>query len=205
MLNAPHVAELHRLAVTLWHDQGLPDTLACSPFEELVLAQHRANFDLWHREDSARDLLAGDQSIAADKRAIDKLNQRRNDLVERIDDRLLEAAGDQNAAAPLNSETPGLIIDRMSIMALKVYHTEQETLRTDAGAAHVERNSRRLALLKEQLADLTRCLDELWIAARDGSRRFKHYHQLKMYNDPDLNPILYGRTGTAEQQDAALR
>jgi len=83
------------------------------------MAHHRANFDLWHEEDKAREPGASDARIAAVKRAIDVLNQRRNDLVEAIDGNLLQAAGAQSPAAPLNSESPGLMIDRLSILALK--------------------------------------------------------------------------------------
>ena len=91
----------------------------------LALAQHRANFDLWHEEDKARDPAATDAEIAAVKHAIDGLNQRRNDLVEKIDELLLTLAGEQNPDAPLHSETPGLMIDRLSILALKIYHTRR--------------------------------------------------------------------------------
>ena len=161
--------------------------------EALVLAQHRANFDLWHREDTARDPDSTDSDIAAIKRAIDTLNQQRNDLVEQIDRLLCNEAGEQNAEAPLHSETPGLMIDRLSILALKLYHTEQETLRPEATAEHRERNRARLQVLIEQRGDLAACLDALWADVLAGRRRFKLYRQMKMYNDPALNPVLYKR------------
>lgn len=193
MLIASQIAALQATATAQWHADG-KDPLAPSELERLVLDQHRANFDLWHREDAARDPLAGDQAIAAVKRAIDTLNQRRNDLVERIDTLLL-AAVQQNPHAPLHSETPGLIIDRLSILALKLFHTQEEATRTDASEAHRTRNRDRLALLQEQRADLTSCLGELWSDVTQGKRRFKLYRQLKMYNDPTLNPVLYSVTG----------
>ena len=164
-----------------------------SELETLTLAQHRANFDLWHREDTARDPEATDSQIASIKRAIDALNQQRNDLVERIDLLLVEAAGEQAREAPLHSETPGLMIDRLSILTLKLYHTEQETLRPEALADHRERNRLRLQVLLEQRRDLADALGALWADVLAGRRRFKLYRQMKMYNDPALNPVLYKR------------
>jgi hypothetical protein len=161
----------------------------------IALAQHRANFDLWHEEDKARDPAASAAEIARVKRAIDKLNQRRNDLVERMDVWLLGRL-EQNEAAPLHSETPGLMIDRLSILALKMYHTREEAHRMTAGEAHRLRNLDRLALLEEQRGDLAGCLDALWAEVLGGARRFKLYRQMKMYNDPELNPAMYESSGS---------
>jgi Protein of unknown function (DUF4254) len=158
----------------------------------IALAQHVANFDLWHEEDKARAPEATDTDIAEVKHAIDRLNQKRNDLVEKMDVWLLERL-DQNEQAPLHSETPGLMIDRLSILALKIYHTQEEEHRVTATEAHRQRNSDRLALLKEQRSDLAGCLDVLWSEILKGTRRFKLYRQMKMYNDPELNPAVYGR------------
>jgi hypothetical protein len=108
----------------------------------------------------------------------------------------LEAQGLPNPEAPLHSEPPGLIVDRLSILALKIYHTRQEAERADAPAGHAERNRERLAILEEQRADLAACLDALWLETLTGARRFKLYRQLKMYNDPSLNPAIYRRTRT---------
>jgi len=159
----------------------------------LVMAQHQANFDLWHEEDKARVPGVPDAEIVRVKRAIDRLNQRRNDLVEEMDGWLMERL-QQSVEAPLHSETPGLMIDRLSILALKIYHTQEEAYRASATEEHRARNGARVALLAEQRGDLAGCLDSLWAQVLEGSRRFKLYRQLKMYNDPELNPAIYGRT-----------
>jgi hypothetical protein len=158
----------------------------------LALAQHRANFELWHEEDKARVPGAPDAEIVRVKRAIDSLNQRRNDLVEKMDLWLIDKL-DQYIAAPLHSETPGLMIDRLSILALKIYHTREESLRASAAEQHRAKNAERLTLLEEQRDDLATCLDALWAEVLEGTRRFKLYRQMKMYNDPELNPAVYGR------------
>jgi hypothetical protein len=158
----------------------------------LVMAQHRANFELWHEEDKARVPAVPDAEIVRVKHAIDVLNQRRNDLVEKMDLLLIDKL-EQDPFAPLHSETPGLMIDRLSILELKIYHTREETRRASATPDHRSRNADRLALLEEQRDDLARCLDTLWAEVLAGTRRFKLYRQMKMYNDPDLNPAVYSR------------
>lgn len=189
MMDAAHIVKLQEAATRAWHEPAeMP--AAAREFDELVVAQHRANFDLWHEEDQARDPQATPESIVGNKRAIDGLNQRRNDLMERIDRKLLTEAGEQRAEAPLHSETPGMMIDRLSILELKRFHTEEEIARA-AGEEHVQRNQQRLAVLKEQRDDLRDALDALWSEVMSGKRRFKLYRQMKMYNDPALNPVLY--------------
>lgn len=160
----------------------------------LVEAQHAANFTLWHAEDEARRSSADDASIAAVKRQIDRVNQVRNDTTERIDvwllSRLTEAG--MTPRGEQHSETPGMMIDRLSILSLKLFHTQEELDRASAPTGHRERNAERFATLQEQREDLTHCLERLWQQICAGERCFKQYRQLKMYNDPELNPVLYG-------------
>jgi hypothetical protein len=204
MLSAHAIVELHDRETRAWHqkpagpnDASPAANMAREPSEDwlrLVTQQHRANFDLWHIEDEARAPAATDAELAAIKRRIDRTNQLRNDLVEQLDSTLLnwlEPRALPNPNAPLNSESPGLIIDRLSILALKIYHTREEAERNGAPGGHAERNRERLSHLEVQRADLAGCLDVLWSETIVGARRFNLYRQLKMYNDPSLNPAIY--------------
>lgn len=195
MLSAQSITQLHGQLTAAWHaDPAL--TLPSDPFLARAALHHRANFELWHIEDEARAPGATDAELAGVKRRIDRTNQRRNDLAEQLDEALIEHLAPlrlPNPDAPLHSESPGLIIDRLSILALKIYHTREEIRRPGAPPGHVERNGARLVILEEQLADLAACLDALWEDTVAGKRRFKLYRQLKMYNDPSLNPAIYSR------------
>jgi hypothetical protein len=196
MLSAARITHLHDQLTAQWHqDPGVPEETAGDPFLARVALQHSANYELWHIEDEARRPGASDAELAQVKRRIDSTNQRRNDAVEELDRALLEALAERglpNPEAPLHSETPGLMIDRLSILALKIYHTREESSRQDAPEGHIERNCERLAILEEQRTDLAGCLNDHWTGILAGTGRFKLYRQLKMYNDPLLNPAIYG-------------
>ncbi len=185
------IPELQDQANVYWHDAAKSAPVPQTPFLETVLAQHRANFELWHQEDAARDPAAHDAEIAGVKRSIDRLNQQRNDLAEQVDLTLLQRLPAPVEGATLHSETPGLIIDRLSILSLKLFHTLEQIERPDVDHAHRVRNRERLATLATQRSDLGQCLLELWNDLVAGRRRFKLYRQLKMYNDPTLNPVFY--------------
>lgn len=199
MLSAEAIVDLHDRCTRLWHENGEQsatpvESSGNSDWLAKVARQHRANFDLWHIEDEARTPDATDARLADVKRRIDRTNQLRNDLAEELDRTLLEHLAPQHlpsAEAALHSESPGLMIDRLSILALKLYHTREESERADAPPGHAERNQARLKILEEQRADLAACLDALWRETLAGQRRFKIYLQLKMYNDPNLNPAIY--------------
>lgn len=203
MVSAEEIVALQDRLTRLWHEpasarEGLAPAGSNNAWLDLVARQHRANFDLWHIEDEARAPRVSDAELAAVKRRIDKTNQLRNDLAEELDRKLLEWLAPQGlpkCEAAQNSESPGLIVDRLSILALKIYHTREETERKDAPAGHAIRNLERLEVLQEQRADLAACLDALWRDTVNGARCFKLYRQMKMYNDPALNPAIYGKTG----------
>ncbi len=169
-----------------------------------IAANHHFNSLLWAEEDLARRTTVGAAEIAANKRAIDGFNQARNDATERVDELLLIALGlvDPDSArtdspratvpagARLNSETAGSIVDRMSIMALKIHAMRGQTERDDVDAAHRDASRVKLERLRQQRADLGHCLDALLADARAGRAYFKVYRQFKMYNDPRFNPAL---------------
>lgn len=169
-----------------------------------IAANHFHNSSLWAQEDLARRTQAPDAEIVANKRAIDRHNQARNDAIERIDEFLLSALGLVDPAtiasalprstishgARLNSETAGSMLDRISILGLKIAAMREQTLRTDVDDAHRQSCAERLQRLIQQRADLGNCYDELLADARAGRAYFKVYRQFKMYNDPRLNPAL---------------
>ncbi|HWJ95004.1 MAG TPA: DUF4254 domain-containing protein [Telluria sp.] len=162
-------------------------------------ANHRCNCLLWLEEDKARRVDVPAAEIAASKRLIDQYNQRRNDAVEAIDETLLSAlAGVRRLpGARLSSETAGAMIDRLSILSLKIHHMRLQAERADAPAAHRQACAAKLERLTVQRGDLANCLDELLEEAGRGQAYFKVYRQFKMYNDPALNPWLYGQAQEA--------
>ncbi len=193
-LSSSQVTSLQDHCTAAWHLGSPAVSPALLGFERTVAEQHLANFELWHAEDSARTPEASDHDIAAIKHFIDRANQRRNDLTEQCDVFLLNFLSQHDLPAPgaeLHSESPGLILDRLSILSLKLFHTREEIDRPEAPQGHSERNLQRLRILVEQREDLAGSLDRLWQQVMGRQRRFKLYRQLKMYNDPALNPAVY--------------
>ena len=161
---------------------------------QAVEDNHRHNCLLWDEEDLARRRHVGDAEIAKNKRAIDGYNQKRNDAIERIDEQLLNSFSGikTKPESKLSSETAGAMIDRLSILSLKIHHMRLQTQRSDVDAAHIENCVLKLNRLDEQRMDLAACFDRLLLECARGDSYFKIYRQFKMYNDPALNPAIYG-------------
>jgi hypothetical protein len=149
----------------------------------------------WHLEDIIRDPDIDPAKALEIKRRIDKSNQERTDLVELIDRYFFDKYKNVNAKphASLNTETPAWAIDRLSILALKIFHMQQEVDRKDANENHRALSVNKLNILLEQRKDLSLAIDQLLEDIEAGNKYMKVYRQMKMYNDPELNPILYGK------------
>jgi hypothetical protein len=179
----------------------LPQQGVAAEIWQWLLTNHHYNSALWAEEDLARRTQADAADIAANKRHIDRFNQARNDAMERIDDAVLRGTVDWPRApeARLSSETVGAMIDRLSILALKIYHMGLQTERSDVAATHRESARAKWQQLQTQRADLARCLDRLLHEMAQGQAYFKIYRQFKMYNDPTLNPVLVAEQRAREQ------
>ncbi|MBQ0136566.1 MAG: DUF4254 domain-containing protein [Bacteroidales bacterium] len=149
----------------------------------------------WHLEDIIRDPQINPVEALALKRRIDKSNQDRTDLVERIDSYFWEKYHNvqPQADARINTESPAWAIDRLSILHVKIYHMTEQVERVDVSPEQHEKCLQKLAVLKEQLVDMTTSISQLLDDYESGKRVMKVYRQMKMYNDPSLNPILYGK------------
>lgn len=195
MIAIQQLIDLHRTKTATWHEQ-VERTETNEPWAHIE-ENHYWNFLLWHEEDMARIKDIADERIVLAKRNIDGYNQRRNNAMEKMDEWILNRLQQQGQTneqqRKLHSETPGMMIDRLSIMALKRYHMEEETLRRDAEEQHIAKCKSKVATLEEQIKDLVNCLEDVLKQLESGSLRFKVYRQFKMYNDPALNPELYKR------------
>lgn len=149
----------------------------------------------WHLEDIIRNPDINPVEALSIKRRIDKSNQDRTDLVERIDSYFLEKYNTVKVKpnAVINTESPAWAIDRLSILALKIFHMQAEVKRTDVASAHIDACQQKLNILLEQRKDLSSAIDQLICDIENGDRYMKVYKQMKMYNDPNLNPVLYGK------------
>jgi len=180
----------HQTALTArWHE--VTPAAAGEGFFRLLEENHLRNFALWHEEDIARRDDLGFEAVYRAKRNIDRYNQERNNFAEEMDKAVVAALQPPESGCPRNSETPGMMIDRLSILALKEFHMHEETVRPEASAAHKEKCAEKLARIRQQRADLTGCLADLFADVATKRRTFSVYYQFKMYNDPALNPQLY--------------
>jgi hypothetical protein len=204
-ITAKEITTLQNQTISLWHERedeihswGEAVSVCSGRYEgseQLIYDLALINSFQWHEEDKARMVGVKDQFLGEVKKSIDASNQRRTDKIEELDSWFvgwLQDADIQPAdEVPMNSETPGSIIDRLCILRLKKYHMQQETHRMDATEAHIEKCSAKLAVLCEQERDLDRCFEELLSDILKMKRRIKIYFQFKMYNDPDTNPAVY--------------
>ena len=175
-------------------DHPIENPYEASSLDALLYRKNWIDTVQWHLEDIIRDPQIDPAEALLIKRRIDKSNQDRTDMVEYIDSYLLEKYREVTPAADarLNTETPAWAIDRLSILALKIYHMERETERTDVGEEHLAACRRKLEVLRTQQVDLSRAIEELIEDIEAGRKYMKTYKQMKMYNDPSLNPVLYG-------------
>ena len=161
--------------------------------ENLLYAKCWIDTAQWHMEDEIRNPSIEPALALQWKRRIDKSNQERTDLVEVIDDYFLLKYKDiqPSASARFNTESPAWAIDRLSILILKIYHMREQTFRTNIDEALLAKNQQKLAVLLQQQLDLSLAIDELLGDIENGDKYMKVYRQMKMYNDPELNPVLY--------------
>ena len=184
------IGDYHR-----WDDVDHPIENPYEPGSLEHLLYHKNWIDTvqWHLEDIIRDPNIDPTEALQIKRRIDASNQERTDMVEFIDSWMLDRYKDVQPApdARINTETPAWAIDRLSILALKIYHMRQEVLRKDVDEAHRAACQQKLDVLLSQQIDLSTAIEELIEDIEAGRKYMKTYKQMKMYNDPALNPVLY--------------
>src|SRR5215475_11869176 len=189
------VVPLYKSLTAVWAQQ--PAAPLSLPAYGLVWSHrlHLYNFRLWHVEDGVRRPGVSESFIAQSKRAIDTFNQQRHEQIEQLDTWLFAYLYAHTSRAFANpephSETPGNLLDRLSILTLKVYYMGREAERQDATVAHRQTCRQRLTVLEEQHNDIYGCLCRLCLDLWSGQKMFKIYRQFKMYNDPELNPEIY--------------
>lgn len=165
--------------------------------EHLLYRKNWIDTVQWHYEDIIRDPNIDPTDALDLKRKIDASNQDRTDLVEYIDGYFLNKYQSVRVKknATINTESPAWAIDRLSILALKIYHMQEEVNRTDASPEHIQKCADKLAVLLEQKKDLSAAIDQLLVDIETGNKYMKVYKQMKMYNDEELNPVLRGQKG----------
>ena len=199
-MKANDIFDIFARQVAEYHKIDSVDAPTRNPFEEgsfehLLWEKSCVDTVQWHLEDLIRPEDVDPVEALRLKRWIDRSNQRRTDMVERIDDHYMQEFSQVEVRpdAKINTDTPAWAIDRLSILALKIYHFGIEVARTDVDEAQHERCLAKYNTLLEQKADLTQAIDDLLQELAEGRKRMKLYRQMKMYNDPQLNPMLYNK------------
>jgi hypothetical protein len=198
MLSSKQCFDIFEKSIITYHiaddvDQPMKNPYDTGTLENLMYRKNWIDTVQWHLEDIVRDPHIDPVTALQIKRRIDKSNQDRTDLVEVIDHIILEEVRSVQPLpnAGLNTETPAWAFDRLSILALKIYHMEAETKRTDVDEGHIAGCKAKLNTLLEQKHDMFVSIDQLMDDIKSGRKRMKLYKQMKMYNDPALNPVLY--------------
>ena len=197
-MDAKDFFDIFNQQIALYHQTDSVDAPTSNPypadsFQYLLWQKSYIDTVQWHLEDLIRPADVDPVEALVLKRRIDKSNQDRTDLVERIDDFYLASFRDTKPqpGAKINTETPAWAIDRLSILALKIYHFDIEAHRADASPEHIAKCQGKLDTLLTQKADLSSAIDDLLDELSRGTKIMKVYRQMKMYNDPSLNPMLY--------------
>ena len=190
--------EIFEKSISDYHVMDSVDVQANNPYqsqsiEHLLYNKNWIDTVQWHLEDIVRNPNIDAIEGLKLKRMIDASNQVRTDLVEYIDSYFLDLYKNiqPEPTATINTESPAWAIDRLSILALKIYHMNVEVIRTDASEDHLIACQNKLTILLDQRSDLSKAIDELLIDIKNGDKYMKVYKQMKMYNDPSLNPVLY--------------
>lgn len=198
MISAQNCYDIFERATADYHvtdhvDAEVPNPYPDGTIEHTLYAKNLVDAVQWHLEDIIRDPEIDPVAALALKRRIDRSNQVRTDMVEELDTYCRnEFSGVKPLPdATINTESPAWALDRLSILALKIYHMKAETERTDASAEHIAKCRGKLAVLLEQRADLTTAIGQLLDDIAAGRKYMKVYRQMKMYNDPETNPVLY--------------
>ena len=200
MSNTQLYNDIFRQVISDYHVKDHVDTEINNPYDRNSLENRlylKCWIDTvqWHLEDIIRDPHINPVEALQIKRRIDRSNQDRTDLVEQIDSYFRQYYSDVKVLpdARINTESPAWAIDRLSILALKIFHMREQAERTDASAEHIERCQQKLRVLLEQQVDLSTAIDQLLEDIAAGRKYMKVYRQMKMYNDPSTNPVLYGK------------
>ncbi len=197
-MKSNHCIEIFNKSINNYHIHDNVNHPCNNPFSEnsiesLMYLKNWIDTVQWHFEDIIRDPNIDPEKGILLKRKIDRSNQERTDLVEKIDDYYIELFKnvDSEENAKLNTESPGWVVDRISILCLKIYHMKEQAERKDVQIEHVNNCNNKLSILQEQQRDLALSFDELLEDLKKGIKKIKVYRQMKMYNDSSLNPVLY--------------